>query len=95
MAAKKKELILRDAVNSETWDSTFQGIEIEEPSFAENETEQLIKKHFEDMTDTPANECRLTHFFFEMCQRCPELLVHAMRRRRQQDQNQDGRVAEV
>ena len=63
IAAKKKELVLRDAIDSETWDSNFQGTKLEEPSFAENETEQLIKKHFEDMTGTPANECSLTKNF--------------------------------
>ena len=51
MVAKKKELVLRNAIDSETWDSTFEGIQLGEFCFAEdNETEQLINTLFEDMT---------------------------------------------
>ena len=61
-----KELVLRNAIDSETWDSTFEGIQLGEFCFDENnETEQLIKKHFEDMTRTPANECSLTKKFLK------------------------------
>ena len=64
MVAKKKELVLRNAIDSETWDSTFQGIQLGEFSFTDsNVTEQLIKKHFEDMTGKPASECSLTKNF--------------------------------
>ena len=62
--AKKQELILRDSNDGEMWTNTCEETQQGDIYVAEdNEIAQLIKKHFEDMTGKPANECILTKNF--------------------------------
>jgi len=89
-AAKKSELILREANDSASWDKIFENTLQGEINFkTEDDVAQQIKKHFEEMTEGAAEDCVLTTnfgkwakaaqgFWFDKCGEEKGQIKHAM-----------------